>query len=398
MKKTHSQPVIGLLLSFSTLGMIAGELTLADDAEAKSSKKKKNQGDWCEALEDLGKLYKDKDNQWIQKVTLSGRIHEQWGATDGKLNQRAFSGQGYELRRLRMGVDIEFLDDFKLSTSANYNRGGFRDTQIGYAGLDQMTLEYDLGDLGKLDKVELGFGRYKLGFGGEEMISSNDIKTIERSALNDEFAGERVTGVKGSFEVGDNIDFLWGVYSTAYSERSFANWDKGILYHLGSDFDLFDGHLDIQGLYADAIKVENEVFDYRWAISSTYDNELGVFDVMTNVTYGEDYKNQAVYGIVIMPSTELIKNKLEAVARFQWAHSEDGDLNPQKRNTRPVAFDDFGFKLPSGRYNQNFYVGLNYFFCEDHAKAMIGIEHEKNRGILADTEATTLWSAMRINF
>lgn len=400
MKKT-SKPIIGFLLAATSTGIMAGEFSGSKDADVEKPKeKKKNEGDWCETLEDLGKVYREKDNRWIQRIVFSGRMHNQWGYTDGSDNGRDFSNDGYELHRLRLGVDIEFLDNFTFSTSANFNRGYFRDTSIGYDGLDQMVLEYDFDEIGPFDKVRIGYGRHKIGFGGEENMSSNQIKTIERSVLNDEFAGERVTGFQGSFEVGDNIDFLWGIYSTDFSEKSLGSWNGGILYHLGTDFDLFDGHLDIQAIYSDASRSENEVYDYRWAVTATYETEVGIFDLFTNFTYGEDYNGDAVYGFVVMPSTEIIKNKLEAVIRYQWAHSEDGDLRAQRRNTRLVAEGDFGFGigLPDGEYNQNIYAGLNYFLCDDNAKAMFGVEYERNRGGEADTEATTVWGGLRFYF
>lgn len=390
--------IANLCLAAGTAGGLAGNTSIPEIEPETSSKK--DSKDWCEALEDIGLVYDEKDNPWIQEIEFSGRFHNQWGYTDGSDGSRDFSGGGYELRRLRLGMDLKFLDDFTLSSSFNFERSEFRQTSIGYNGLDQMSLEYDFGDLGAFNKFKLGYGRYKLGFGGEENMSSNEIKTIERSLLNNEFAGERVTGARGTFEVGDNVDFIFGVYTTDESPRDFGKWNGGVLYHLGSDFDAFGGHLDLQGFYNDASETENEVLDYRWAVTATYETEIGDFDLLANATYGEDYDGHAVYGIVIMPSIELIKNKLEAVVRYQWAHSEDGDLRPQKRNVATVATDDFGFgiELPKGENNHNVYAGLNYFLCDHNAKAMFGIEYETNKGMGADTEATTAWAALRFSF
>ena len=42
---------------------------------------------------------------------------------------------------------------------------------------------------------------------------------------------------------------------------------------------------------------------------------------MANVLYGEQQDGDAVYGLVIMPSTFLIDDSLEFVARYQYARS-----------------------------------------------------------------------------
>jgi hypothetical protein len=390
--------VIGAGFAASAVSALAGDFS-AEPMPAKPASKS-NGGDWCENLQDIGKVYKNKDNPWIQEVEFAGRIHQQWGYTDGSDNGRDFSNDGDELRRLRLEMDVKFLNGFTLTSSVNFERGEFRNTSLGFDSFNELTLDYDFGDIGVFKKVELGYGRYRFGFGGEEGFSSNEIKTIERSLLNNEFAGERVTGARGSFEVGDNIDFVFGVFTTDEDPETFGSWDGGVLYHLGSDFDAFGGHLDLQAFYNDATEIESEVLDYRWAVSATYETEIGKFDLFTNFTYGEDYNSDAVYGFVIMPSTELIKNKLEAVIRYQWAYSEDGDLRPQKRNVGAVAADDFGFgmELPKGKKNHNVYAGLNYFLCDHNAKAMVGVEYETNEGAGADTEATTVWGALRFSF
>jgi hypothetical protein len=129
----------------------------------------------------------------------------------------------------------------------------------------------------------------------------------------------------------------------------------------------------------------------------TYETEIGDFDLFTSATYGEDYNGDAAYGIVVMPSTELIKNKLEAVFRYQWLHSEAQNVDASKRIVQRIANLD-GVGLPAGDNNHTFYAGLNYFLCDHNAKAMFGVEYETNDGTVADTEATTVWGALRFYF
>jgi len=130
----------------------------------------------------------------------------------------------------------------------------------------------------------------------------------------------------------------------------------------------------------------------------TYQTKAGIFDVMTNVTY-IDQGAEDVYGVVIMPSYELIEDQLEAVVRYQYAHASDNSLRPSKRNIRNVAANEVpaGF-LPRGNENQTFYAGLNYFICDHHAKVMLGAEYETLDGGDGDLDATTLWAAFRAYF
>jgi len=386
---------IGAGLAATTVGALAGDFS--DTTTALVTQPSGGSGNWCEAIGDIGTVYKDKSNPWIQEVKFFGRAHQQWGYTDGDDNGRDFSGDGDELRRLRFGTSIKFLNGFKALARANFEKGGFRDTSLGYDGFDELYLEYEFGDFGAAKNLNLGYGRYKLGFGGEEFESSKKIKTIERSLLNNTYSGDRVTGVRGHFEI-DKTIYTFGVYNSDSDPETFGVWDGGVIYHLGAEFEALNGNMNLQGIYTDASKIEDEVLDYEWAVSLTYITEVGRFDLFTNATYGEDHDGNAVYGIMIMPSTELIKDKLEAVFRYQWAHSEnDGVIRPQSREVRNIASMD-GIGLPRGDDNHNFYAGLNYFICEHYAKAMVGVEHELNDGGVADTEATTLWGALRFYF
>ncbi len=138
---------------------------------------------------------------------------------------------------------------------------------------------------------------------------------------------------------------------------------------------------------------------YDWAASATYETEVGGFDLFTNATYGETADGDNVYGIVIMPSKELIEDKLEAVVRYQWARSSGADLlRPQSRNVRNTAGLDGIGTVPRGDENHTIYGGLNYFLCGHNAKLMAGVEYETVSGGVADTDATTFWLAARMFF
>ena len=383
--------VIGVGVAASTSSALAGDFS-ADPIPAPAS----GGGDWCETLQDIGTVYKNKKNPLIQKIKLFGRAQQQWGYVDGDVDGNDFSGDGDELRRLRFGASIEFLDGFKAVGRANFERGGFRDASIRYDGFDELYLQHDFDDVGAFENLKIGYGRYKIGFGGEELTSSKKIKTIERSNLNNYFSGDRSTGTRIQFETND-IDFTFGVYTTDGGSETFGQWEKGEAYHLAAKFKALGGDVTLQGLYNDSNVLEDETLGYEWAVSSSYETEIGDFDLFTNVTYGEDHDGEAIYGVVIMPSTELIEDKLEAVFRYQWFHSEAGGINGTKRYFREVGGDNAVLGA-LGEDNHTVYAGLNYFICDHNLKLMTGVEHEVNDGGLRDSDSTTLWGAVRFYF
>jgi len=213
---------IGFGFAASTVGALAGDDTPVGPIPSISlpSVATGGLGDWAEnlSIKNLGTLYKNKKNPIIQEVKLFGRAHQQWGYTDGDvqdgaLNSGDFSGSTQELRRFRAGASVKFLNGFKAVGRINFESGGANDTRIDYDGFDELYLEYNMGDLGSLEDATFGYGRYKLGFGGEEMTSSKKIKTIERSLLNNYFAGDRVTGAR--LEASHSkADLIFGIYNS----------------------------------------------------------------------------------------------------------------------------------------------------------------------------------------
>ncbi|MDB4377911.1 OprO/OprP family phosphate-selective porin, partial [Akkermansiaceae bacterium] len=380
--------------ALTTVGAFAGD-TFQETAPPE------NNGDWCDRFEDLGDLYKDKKNPYIQEVDLFFRAHYQFGYTDGDNLGQDFSGDGGEFRRFRVGAAIEFLDGFKLVSRINIQEGGFRDDKIGYDDFDQLYLEYGFGDVGVFENVTLGYGRYKIAFGGEEHNSSAEIKTVERSNLNNFFAPDRSTGFTLEAEYGDAA-MTFGVFTTD-EEEALADWNAGTAYFASVDFDLGKDHnLILDFLYNDTNPASNpaskiDSIGYEWAASVTHLSEIGDIDLFLNATYGRTHGGNDVYGFVVMPSTELIKNKLEAVVRYQYANADARVFEIYKRNVDNVADAD-GVGIGAGDLNHTIYAGLNYFLCEDHAKFQIGAEYETLTGRFTDVEATTLWAAFKLDF
>lgn len=64
-----------------------------------------------ERLWDLPVLYKNEENQWLQKLALTGMVQWQYADVEAKQGD----GSGSEFRRFRFGGEIRFL-----------NNGGFK--------------------------------------------------------------------------------------------------------------------------------------------------------------------------------------------------------------------------------------------------------------------------------
>ena len=354
-------------------------------------------GGFSDTLKNIGTVYKDKTNPFIQEIKFFGRAHQQWAHTDGDVGGVDFHEEGDELRRLRFGTSVKFLNGFQLKARANFENGGFRSTSIRYSGFDELNLEYSVGDVAGFEDVTIGYGRYKVAFGGEEHSSSKKIKTVERSLLNNFYAPNRSTGVLIEAER-NNIDFTLGVFTVDADPETLGHWNGGIAYYGSLGFEAAEGDVTLDLLINDSTAAEDEVIGYEWAASATFETEVGGFDLFANATYGETHAGDNVYGIVIMPSKELIEDKLEAVVRYQWARSSGADLlRPQSRNTRNAAGLD-GVAIPRGDEHHSIYGGLNYFIFDHNAKLMTGVEFETVDGGVADTDATTFWLAARMYF
>ena len=388
--------VIGAGVTATTLSALAGDISVAPPAPV-------NNGNWCDTLQDMGTLYKDNKSPYIQEIKVFGRAHYQFSYVDGENNTQDFSEDGGELRRLRFGTSVKFLNGFKALGRANFEKGGFRSDQLGYNSMDELYLEYGFGDAAGFEDITIGYGRYKVAFGGEEQTSSKKIKTVERSNISNFFAPNRSTGLLVEASHSD-IDFTMGVLSTD-ADQTLGQWDEGIAYYGSAALEVPTGDLIVDFIYNDANPLlDEDTFGYEWATSLTNDSKIGSWDLFLNATYGETHAGNEVYGVVVMPSTELIEDKLEAVFRYQYAGSDN--VNGLKINGRAVrnSYKAFtgGTNMNQGDENHTFYAGLNYFLCDHNAKVMVGVEYETLEGgagvTSVDLEATTLWAAFRMYF
>lgn len=359
-----------------------------------------NTGCWCETLTNLGKLYKSDTNPYIQEFKLGGRAQYQWGYSDGSVDDQDFNAQGDELRRLRLGAQLKFLQKFTLKGELNLNdESGFRNNEFGYSDVDELKLTYAVGDVAGIEGLALTYGRQKFLFSPEVHTSSKEIKTVERSNVSNFFydsarpTGLTVSGIKSG------VNFNLSLYSSD-ADEAIGNWDDGNIYLLNLGFEgaggkfLFDlAYNDVNGT------TDDDILQFEWATSLGYTTQVGNWELMLNGILGQTQDGDNLYGFVAMPSTFLIEEKLEFVTRYQYFGSGEQDVKINSRNVRNAASFD-GLSVARGDANHSLYAGLNWYFCGHNSKVMTGLEYETLDGDAAnaDTDATTLWLAYRMCF
>ncbi len=356
--------------------------------------------DWQDTLKNIGKVYSNEDGGPVQEVKLFGRVHYQYNYSDGESAGQSFDGDRDELRRLRAGMSVSFLDGFKALARLNLDEQGFKGTDLVYDSWDELYIAYGKKDLLGFDKASIGYGRYKLLFGGEEHQSSKKIKTIERSAINNRFGSRRPTGVQINAEKG-GVEYILGVWSTELELEKWAGWDEDVALQASATFPAADGEVILDFIYADNEDKLLTWFNYDWAGSVTYTRKFGDVNLMTNATVS-DANDVDPFGFVILPSFYIVDNKLEAAFRYQYAHSSDDTGVPRSSGSRGLRRIALQQRVQPGNGDeyQALYAGLNYYVAGDNLKFMTGLEYEDISGSdsTRELDGFTFWLAGRAYF
>lgn len=124
-----------------------------------------------------------------RKISVYGKVQTQFKVvnTHNRVGpQQSQVNEGFELRRLDIGVEAEISDSFK--AVVDYRGETSNPTSATDAGFqaDKAWIEYDTHDYG-----QILVGMKKATFGYEEYTSSSYILTIERGIVNNYFSGNQ---------------------------------------------------------------------------------------------------------------------------------------------------------------------------------------------------------------
>lgn len=364
-----------------------------------------NNGNW---FDNIGTVYSNDDNPYIQSLKFFGRFQAQYAYINGDdVNGDSFSEGIDEIRRLRFGAEIKFLNGFKLKGNVNLidddaNSQGGRD--FNYQNFDQLKLSYTQKDILGFDKLGLTYGRHKVALGAEAHTSSKKIKTVERAAISNRVFNGRWTGFTLDFERG-NWEGTLGYFSQDQTDE-LGSLAQGSAVYFSSNHSLDHGNVLFDVFWNIDTDEDSELASYEWAATLGYETKIGDWEVVADLAIGdngdEDFagadRDGTFWGVTLTGSRYIIEDKLEFVARYAYQGAEEDEgirTNSRFFRDNAVEADINGGR---GDSHHSIYAGLNYYFRGDKSKVLFGIEYDNLSTPDGSADATTLWGAYRFFF
>jgi phosphate-selective porin OprO and OprP len=333
-------------------------------------------------------LYSDKSNPFLQRLALIGRYHGQYYSVDG---DEFGSDSDWDHRRARFGIKADLFQivsfEGQMNIDADNERSGLFDS------VEDLYIDIKLSDA-----FGLLVGKHKPYLTWEWNISSNRIKTMERSLLVNQIIPDKVYGVTVYGKDG-GLSWSAGVFSATYTDRwKLPDFDGGYLINLSLGYDVGKkGQVRLDYLYNNGDRrnfVATKPYDH--SISLNYNGTHGKLGLTSDLIYAAGSGEAAdVWGIVVMPYYKVTE-KLESVFRYTYANSEAGDgVRLAGRYERQVD----NLEVDRGDNYHSIYLGANYYIYGDRLKLMSGVEYataDLRDG--AGWDSWTLFAGMRFHF
>lgn len=401
-----------IILPALTVGLLS-PFSFAGTETAETSPAQANSGDWCKSIQEIGKIYSDKSNPYIQSFSLEGRLQSQFYYIDGTDQAgNDFNAKENEFRRARLGAKVGFLQYFTAKAVVDLvddQRSSGGDLGWGYENFDTATLTFDMKkafSIGSLDSLNLTYGRHKFELSTEAFESSNNILTIERSAISNKvYNSARPTGL--SLQAGKGDWVTTGAIYSAADQNEFINggFNDGIAYFGALDYTGIDKFiLRWDAVYNDADVVAGSELNYEWATSFNATYEDGPYGILGTLVLG-DNGDQAVnrdgnfYGLTVMPWYWIVEDKLQGVVQYSYSGSEESE--GIRTNSRYLRDDKTNLAaINNGRGDElhTLYAGLNYYLCGNNAKLMAGLEYADLNTPVGSVDSMTYLFGVRVKF
>lgn len=316
-----------------------------------------------EPLKDLGLLYRSDTNPYVQEVWLLGRYHGQYWDTDGS----AGGDSGWEDRRFRVGGQARLFKN--LTLHAQMVSGS--DFEPVYNGFTELWVGWRFNDA-----LNLTIGQQKHRFTHDRNVSSRYINYLERSMLTNMFAADYTPAVTLSGRI-SRWNYYGGVFSNATGrdmKAAFTELDSGysllatVTRDVGDLIPLDSAFLNVSFVHSDANDKATNLNRFEQGLASALILTEGPMSLITEITAGLGSATGEAIGLNLQPGY-FVTRRLQAVARYQLAGSNDDDgLRAQRRYEREA-------NLRTGDLYQAGYLGLNYYIAEHRVKLLTGVEY-----------------------
>ena len=339
---------------------------------------------------DVARLYDNKENSLIQKISLVGRYHGQYWYTESDDE----SADDWENRRFYVGFNAEFLHNFTLEVQMSINDDFdpvYKSLYDAYLKWTEPESGFNL-SVGRLDYVYTGM---------ERTTSSKKIKTLERALLVNQLMPGEVVGIYATGKTG-GVTCQAGIFSGSI-EDEFTSFDGGYgaLVGLSTSLPLIydEGTLHLDYLYNDGDEDNNAFKPYEHIVSLWHEGTIGPWEFGIDFTFGSGVDETSdVFGMTLLPTWTFAKDlifagdSLQLALRYHYGTSDDAfGLSFNKRYEQEVV---------SGRgdlYN-SLYAGLNWYVYEQKLNLMAGIEYFDMDGVEDSDNAGRLTSVDGYSF
>ncbi|WP_379716188.1 porin [Haloferula chungangensis] len=391
----------------------------------------------CKDVVSLAMLHKDAEDPWIQEFKLSGRFHWQAAYLQGRdANHYEFSDDYTEVRRFRLGAGLKFLNFFSANAGVNMVDDarnnllpwpGGRKLGWGYEDFDIAVLSFDIGKafgVEGVDDLAISYGRQKFNFSHEGHRSSNNLPTVERSAVSNKvYGGYRPTGLSIDAAKGDWTATL-GIFSTDARTRIGGNvdflgsWTEGVAYYSSVSYSACKEWAftwDVLYNDADVLGGEDSLWGYKWATSVSGEYSDGRWGLIVDGIYGDNggpssgtllsRRQGDFWGVVVMPYYWIVEGRLQGVLRYQYQGSEnDRGSSVNSRYIRRVHGPSVDLSTYVGRGDamHSLYAGVTTRLCGSHLKVQCGLEYDwlniPGAGVDGELSAFTYWFGLQTFF
>lgn len=334
------------------------------------------------------RLYRNDESDGLNELRLVGRLHIDNYVID------ADQGDGSDLlvRRARLGARARLLHNLDVHVEADLNLEG----GPVYSRLTDAYVAWKFSDAARLT-----VGKHGAKFTLDGATSSNDLLTIDRSnvANNFWFSEQYISGASISGRSGP-WSYTGGVFSSGRRNSDFGHFDGGafVLASVGRDLARETG---LKRALLRVDYVHNEADPNNTSTRNFGDVLAGVavlaednWGLSGEVVYGNGYLGQSDgWGTTITPWVS-VTDRLQAVARFTYLESE------RNNGLRLTRYENREIGGRGDRYSE-IYGGLSYSIYSTRLKLQTGLAYGHMRDRAGDGGAydgINWTTAMRLSF